>query len=154
MATGSGAFGVKGGFNQSGGGYYIALEDLWVNRRLNILTPGTGSGGATTVGSFTQEALATSTNYPAGLNVSSFFANGALVKDMGRTVVSAGRTFRKIQGIQPTNQASSNTFGVGGNAASATAPGYLTYYVETPRDGANADISAATTDFARLARYF
>lgn len=143
MATGSGAFSAKAGYNQSGGGYYIVITSL-TPAQLLTYTPGTGSGGATTVGSF---AGASTTEMPT--NVSTLFGAGRICKDMGKTVVSAGRTFRKLQAIAPTDNALGSTFGVTGPAATATNPGYATYYVETGRDGANADASLPA-----LARYF
>jgi hypothetical protein len=54
---------------------------------------------------------------------------------MGKTVVSAGRTFRKIQAVVGTATNSSPTFGVNG-AAVTNAPGYATFYLETVREGA------------------
>ena len=139
MATGSSAFSAKAGYNQNGGGYYIVLSTL----ALLDYTAGTGSGGATTAGSLAAAGAAT---LPGGL--STLFGPYRLVKDMGKTVVSAGRTFRKIGAVLPANDALGSTFGVAGPAATATNPGYATFYVETGRDGANADGSVAM-----LARY-
>lgn len=146
MASGSGAFPTKAGYNQNGGGYYIVITSL-APAQLLTYTPGTGSGGATTVGSF---AGANSTVMPT--NVSTLFGAGRICKDMGKTVVSAGRTFRKIQAVTPTDAALGSSFGVTGPAGTATNPGYATYYVETGRDGANADGEGA--GLAALARYF
>lgn len=154
MATGSSAFSAKAGYNQAGGAYYICLENLWLNEKLNTLTPGSGSGGATTVGSFTANVDTDVTN---GANTSSFFGLGALLKDMGKTVVSSGRTFRKIQSVIGVTNNSSPTFGVGGNAATATNPGYLSYYIEIGREGANADpggtFGTIQNGLAAVARY-
>jgi hypothetical protein len=146
MATGSGAFSAKAGYNQSGGGYYIVVTSLTAGQLLTY-TAGSGSGGATTVGSFTVGQPA---SLPGG--TSTLFGAGRLVKDMGKTVVSAGRTFRKIQAVLPANAALGSTFGVTGGPAgtySTGDAGYATYYVETGRDGANAD-----GDVAALARFF
>ena len=141
MATGSGAFPAKAGYNQSGGGYYIVLSTL----NLLTYTPGTGSGGATTAGSL---ATAAGAEIPGG--ISTLFGAYRIVKDMGKTVVSAGRTFRKIGAVLPTNDALGSTFGVTGTVATATNPGYATYYVETGRDGAE----PPGVGGAMLARYF
>jgi hypothetical protein len=143
MATGSSAYSAKAGYNQAGGGYYIIITDITAGQ-LNTYTAGTGSGGATTQGGI---AAATLAELPGGL--STLFGAGRIVKDMGKTVVSAGRTFRKIAAVLPTNANSSPTFGVAGTAATTSNPGYATYYVETGRDGANAD-----SDLVRIARYF
>jgi hypothetical protein len=151
MASGSSAFPAKAGYNQSGGGYYIVITSL-DPAQLNVLTAGTGSGGATTVGTL---AAGTTTTVPGG--TSTLFAAGRIVKDMGKTIVSAGRTFRKIQAVLGTDNNSSPTFGVTGNPAltySTGDAGYATYYVETGRDGANAQGNAASGAPAALARYF
>jgi hypothetical protein len=148
MAAGSGAFSVKAGYNQSGGAYlYILNNDMLVapDRYLNVFTPGTGSGGATTVGSFgavNAAAVAAGVLGGSGTSagtISSLFGQGRLVRDMGKTVVSAGRTFKKIQAVLGTDNNSSPTFGVTGAAATATNPGYATFFVETGYAGANAD---------------
>jgi hypothetical protein len=151
MASGSSAFPAKAGYNQSGGGYYIIITSLLATQ-LNTLVAGTGSGGATTVGTL---AAGTATSLPSG--TSTLFGSGRLVKDMGKTIVSAGRTFRKIQAVLGTDSNSSPTFGVTGNPAltySTGDAGYATYYVETGRDGANADGTTTGAVPAALARYF
>jgi hypothetical protein len=141
MASGSGAFNVKGGYNQSGGDYYIVITDI-APSKLNVLTPGTGSGGSTTPGTL---ATATAADLPA--NVSSLFVAGKLLKDMGKTIVSSSRTFRKIQAVA-AGGAGPGSFGVTGSAASATSPGYVTFYLETGREGQN-----GTTALPAIARY-
>ena len=108
------------GFNQSGGNYFLIVTAI---PDANVLsyTPGTGSGGATTAGSLT--AYSGPENYSsAGLAV---FGATRLIKDMGKTVVSAGRAFRKFQAVFA---ASTSTNGVRG--AATPAPGYLTAYLE------------------------
>jgi hypothetical protein len=141
MATGSGAFNTKGGYNQSGGGYYIVISDI-VPAKLNVFTPGTGSGGATTSGSF---AAAGAADLPGG--VSTLFLAGKIIKDMGKTLVSANRTFRKVQAVV-AGTIGAASLGVAGAAASATAPGYVTFYLETGREGQN-----AATALPAIARY-
>jgi len=150
MASGSAAFPLKAGYNQSGGGYYVVITAPTAAQLLTY-TAGTGSGGATTVGSF---AAGTTTTVPGG--TSTLFGAGRLVRDMGKTVVSAGRTFRKIQAVLPVNNALGSTFGVTGNPALTYATGdagYATYYVETGFQGANADGDTPVAPVA-LARYF
>lgn len=140
MAAASGAFNTKGGFNQSGGGYYIVISSI--NTQLNVLTPGTGSGGAATVGSL---ATAGAADLPGA--VSTLFLAGKIIKDMGKTVVSAGRTFRKIQAVAGSASAVAS-LGVVGSAASATAPGYTSFYLETGREG-----QQGTVVLPAIARY-
>ena len=135
MATGSGAFPAKAGFNQSGGHYLMILEaTATMLPKLNTYTGSSGSGGAATVGTF---ATATWTAYGAN-NVSSLFANGKLVRDMGKTVVSAGRSFRKIQAVSQGVAATNASFGVTGlpsGTLTTADAGYVSYYVETGREG-------------------
>lgn len=149
MAAASGAFPLKAGFNQSGGQYlYIVSNAIeaagGAAKYLNNYSGGSGSGGATTVGYFSSVSLA---DLGTTGGVSTLFGLGRLVRDMGKTVVSAGRTFKKIQAVGPTPDNSSPTFGVTGAAATATNPGYATFWVETGFAGANAD-GATTANIA------
>ena len=68
-----------GGFSQSNG-YFVATAQT----QLQEYTPGTGSGGSFRVGTFV-----------AGDALNA--AIGDVLRDMGKTVVSSGRTFRKVQ---------------------------------------------------------
>jgi hypothetical protein len=131
MAANSSAYGAKAGYNQSGGDYLLVVTSL-TNTQLNVLTPGSGSGGAANAGSLAAVGLSDPSF------VSSFFVQGKLLKDMGKTVVSSGRTFRKIQAVVNTANTSSPTFGVNGVAATTTTTGYATFYLETSREGAGA----------------
>lgn len=70
---------------------------------------------------------------------SSLAAPGALLKDIGKSVVSSNRYFRKVQlvvrngGAFPSTGAS--TFGVAGNAATSPNQDYLTGYIELGLEG-------------------
>jgi hypothetical protein len=125
MSAASGAFGAKPGFNQSGGGYYLIVSSV-VNQFLT-LTPGSGSGGAATVGTFAAYT------YNSAKDESTILGANRVIKDMGKTVVSAGRTFRKFQAVAA---ASLSTGGVYGSNATTTSPGYLTGYLELNAGGA------------------
>jgi len=59
-------------------------------------------------------------------------AGGAILKDMGKTVVSSLRTFRKVQLVRHNSTIS--TFGVGGQAAT-TGEDYLSGYIELGFEG-------------------
>jgi hypothetical protein len=79
-------------------------------------------------------------------NVSTVFGQGKLVRDMGKTIVSSGRTFRKVQGLALATNNSSPSFGVGGvaaNVVNSADAGYLTAYVELCREGSCGTNSAA-----------
>ena len=57
------------------------------------------------------------------------------LRDMGKTYVSSGRVFRKIQLIVPNTQTTS-TFGVEGNSPTTPNVDYLTGYIELGWEGA------------------
>lgn len=139
-------FGGNKAFAQGGGGYFYILDanlpnklQIWGNP-----TQPSGSGGAWSVGTFAP-AINSTTALPG--NSSSLFGSGRLVRDMGKTLVSAGRSFRKIKGILPGNVSNTNnalTYGVPQSDAGPIAgnvnaidQGYLTFYVEMARDGMN-----------------
>ena len=126
--SGSGSAGI--GFNQNSGGYYITTAN-GLAARARTITDGTGSGGATTPASFAAYGWAntgSTDGYPSSLVDTA----GKLIRDLGRSVISAGRCFRKFQAVEP---ALPTTFGVTGAAATSTNPGYLTFYLEVPRGG-------------------
>lgn len=129
---------IKPGFKQAGGDYYIIITSI--SSQFLTLTPGTGSGGSATVGSFAQYA-------DTAANWSSIVVAGRLIKDVGKTVVSSGRTFRKFQAVLGSATNSSPTFGVMGKAASSTDTGYFSGYLEIGTEG------AGTTSVAAIARY-
>ena len=135
MSAYSGAFGAPGGYNQSGGAYYITLSSIV--GQVKAYSGGSGSGGSTTVGTFSAF-----TNYGAG-NTSSLIGANKVIKDMGKTVVSASRTFRKFQAVVAQSQSTSGVTGPTGTAPDA---GYLTFYLELNKDG-------VAGDGALIARY-
>ena len=133
------ATGAGKGFEQSGGGYFYIVDAALPAKLLTYgVTAPAGSGGAWTVGSFTQTA---DTGGSAALpgHTSTFFAAGRIVRDMGKTLVSAGRTFRKIKGMSPNTDlvqgVNNSDNGVSAGVASGVDAGYLTFYVETSREG-------------------
>jgi hypothetical protein len=79
-------------------------------------------------GSFATSTWATAAPYFGILS-----SGQCLLRDMGRTVVSAGRTFRRVQMVVP-DAAFSATSGVGGAAAGVDAD-YLCGYIELGLDG-------------------
>jgi hypothetical protein len=133
----SGLFQSDSGYSQQGGAYYIVISS--VVGQFKTYTPGSGSGGATTVGSFGAYNYAAAGPY----DQSTVLGANSVIKDMGKTVVSAGRTFRKFQGVFPQTV---STSGVSGPAGSTTNPGYLSGYLEISKDGSGLDA-------AKIARY-
>jgi hypothetical protein len=57
------------------------------------------------------------------------------LRDMGKTYVSSGRVFRKVQLVVPNTQVTS-TFGVEGNQNTSPNVDYLTGYIELGWEGA------------------
>ncbi len=136
MSSHSGHFQASEGYNQQGGAYYLVVSS--VVGGFSTYTPGSGSGGATTVGSFGSFA------YSGTVDQSTILGTGNVIKDMGKTVVSAGRTFRKFQAVYPQTLSTGGVSGVSG--ATTTAPGFMTGYLEIAKDGSGGSS-------ARIARY-
>ena len=134
-------------FKQSANGYFIPLGN--VATAVLQYTPGSGAGGSALAGSF---ALATwgqggSAASKATSTISAIGAGG-LLRDMGKTVVSSGRTFRKIQLMCSTV----STGGVGGTALGATANvDYLTAYIELASGFTS--VGTGSASFAPVAYY-
>ena len=124
---------AKSGFNQSGGAYFIVISDIAL--KLNAYTPGTGSGGANGNGSV---ALVLASELGG---VDAALAAGKLIKDMGKSVVVAGVTYRKFQAVQTPSDTNA-----GGQMGKS--PSYFSFYLEVGRDGARAVSPAG------IARYF
>jgi hypothetical protein len=115
----------RGVRNQSRG-YFIPLGNV-ANKVLGY-TPGTGAGGSYVNGSFAVAAWAAggTAASPYTSTISTIGAGGVL-RDHGKTILSAGRVFRKVQLLVPTV----STFGVAGPAPGAAANvDYLTGYIE------------------------
>lgn len=106
-------------------GYYIPLTDIRTS--IQTYNPATNS--------FAGAAWITAGNAASTLVAS---AGGCILKDMGKTVVSSLRTFRKIQVVIQN----STTFGVGGTNTVANEE-FLTGYIEMGFNGANAPTKVA-----------
>jgi hypothetical protein len=138
------------GFKQTGydHAYFMPLSSL--QGAIYTYTGSSGSGGSATKGSFAPAVWATSLTrygYTPGATgsgntyLSSINGIGAgMLKDMGTTVVSSSRTFRKVQLVVPA-------VGVAGVANLTPAEDYLTGYIEISIDG-----SAPAGPLARVAR--
>ena len=161
MSSGTNAFPAKAGFNQSGGGYFMCVLPLETNSLslggyINTISVApTGSGGATVPPSLALVSMSSILGI-ATTGGSTLVATGKLLKDMGRTVVSAGRTFRKfapvVQGIGAV--ANTSSFGIIGTAGTTTNTGYGSFYLEVGRDGQAASQAAGAGSPAPIARYF
>ena len=105
-----------------------------LNTTTGALTTATWSGG----GRAPYDSGATGNNsaVPGSKYTSSINGPGAgKLRDMGKTYVSSGRVFRKVQLIVPNTQVTS-TFGVEGNTPTTPNQDYLTGYIELGWEGA------------------
>ena len=137
MSSPSSARGIR---NQARG-YFIPLAD--VSAKVLAYTPGSGAGGSYLNGSFALAPWASGGTAPSKYTSTiSTIGAGGVLRDIGKTVVSAGRVFRKIQLLVPTV----STFGVGGPAPGATAnTDFLTGYIELHSAGITDDFPGGTT---------
>ena len=112
-------------------GYYIPIAAL-AYRGVLAYNPTTGAAST-----FSTASWAATTSVSSCLDA----AGAGLLKDMGKTVISAGRTFRKVQLVTST----ASTFGVGGTSP-ATWPNteYYTGYIELGFDGTGVPPKFAT----------
>jgi hypothetical protein len=146
MASGSAAFSVKGGFNQSGGGNFVIMTAL-TQAQIYDVPAISGSGGSTLFPAPVVQAN-TASQWAAGL--SSVTVAGSILKDMGKTYISSQRTFRKFQ-VVSNAAGGAASFGVTGQVPGATAnslTGYFTFYLETSREAQDGAASRP-----RIARY-
>ncbi len=58
-----------------------------------------------------------------------------ILKDMGKTVVSSLRTFRKVQLVIAGSNSTVSTFGTGGQSGTVAGNDYLTGYIELGFEG-------------------
>jgi len=111
-------------------GYFVPLGRC--DNKVLQYSEGAGAGGSFLPGNF-QAATWVSTD--ARVSTIAAVGAGGLLRDMGKTVVSSNRTFRKVQLIVP-----SLAGGVAG--AETTAGKYLTGYIELATGNALASAAA------------
>ena len=142
MASGANAFGSRAGFNQSGGAHFMTLVALEPSAAaaptaatfINVISnPGANSGGAFAAPTLSTVTMASVLGLPPSATVSGTVGLNKMLKDMGKTVVSAGRTFRKFAPVVAGLGGSS--FGVVGNPASGPNSGFGSFYLEVGREG-------------------
>ena len=108
----------------------------------SLLYPGGVNALNATNGQLTTAAWAVNPAvYAGGISLGTRYAssiNGpgaGKLRDMGKTYMSSGRVFRKVQVVVPNTQATS-TFGVEGKTATTPTEDYLTGYIELGWEGA------------------
>ena len=107
-------------------GFFVPLGSL-INKIYSV-TNGSGAGGSFAGPTFSTAAWCQVGGAGGGpyLSTISSIGQGGLLRDMGRTVVSAGRTFRKVQLLTSTI----STAGVSGGANTSPIEDFLTGYIE------------------------
>jgi hypothetical protein len=114
-------------------GYFVPLGDC--RGKVLQYTGGDGAGGSFRAGAFSEAAWNETTESSKYLSTISSLGAGGLLKDMGKTVVSSNRTFRKVQLVAPSLSA-----GVVGSKDSKGP--YLTGYIELATGNALASAAA------------
>ena len=129
------------GFKQTNG-YFVPLANCATSTVILNYTGGSGAGGSYVPGAFTGAPWAAGGTGSAGAVLSTIASVGAggLLKDMGKTVVSSNRTFRKVQLVGRA----------AGQSASLTSSGpFFTGYIELAT-GLNGAEGAAPAPVAYL----
>jgi hypothetical protein len=110
--------GIKQNVNDIG--YYINLASM--HDKIYSYQPTTATVFA--------RAAWTETTYGSTLSTT----GTVVLKDMGKTVVSSLRTFRKVQ-LVVRNSSALSTFGVGGKSDASDSANYFTGYIELGFEG-------------------
>jgi hypothetical protein len=117
----------------SDNGYFIPVSSL-----VGLIYARTEPTGNTGVlgGTFSTASWAnTGSKATSSINA----AGAGVLRDMGKTVVSSLRTFRKVQLVVPNGSGAANTslssFGVGGAAGTVPGQDYYTGYIELGFEG-------------------
>jgi hypothetical protein len=114
---------------------FVPISSLAYPGGINSLNATTGQL-ATALWSGSGQAPGNATGGSGTRYTSSINGPGAgKLRDMGKTLVSTGRVFRKVQLIVPNTQTTS-TFGVEGNVNTTPTVDYLTGYIELGWEGA------------------
>jgi hypothetical protein len=81
--------------------------------------------------------------------LSSVQTAGGLLKDHGKTYLSGGRTFRKVQLVVPQSTGTQSTFGVGGATGTTPNQDYLTGYIEVGFDASSGTVPTPVAKWGR-----
>ena len=112
-------------------GYYIPIGDC--RTRIYAYNPADGGVQFSTAAWAYPDGASGNGRYSTFVAGSVGAATAGLLKDMGRTVVSSSRVFRRVQLVVPNLP---STFGVGGAAATSwPAADFLTGYIELGFEG-------------------
>ena len=126
-------------------GYYINVGDC---RDYYYQQNGTDAAPSLGTNAYAQSTIKFG---PTAANICTLMqtAGSVIFKDMGKTLLSSSRVFRKVQLMTSTNSlVNGGTSGVGGVDVSPT--NYLTGYIELPGTGGAQSGVVAVTPVARL----
>ena len=107
--------------------YFISVASMF--NKVNAFNPTTNTFSTATWCTNGGQAAATMTGFTSTLAANT---TGLIFRDMGKTVVSSLRTFRKVQVVVPNLP---STFGVGGRAAGVTGEDFFQGYIELGFEG-------------------
>jgi hypothetical protein len=125
-------------------GYYINVGDC---RATYYQQNGTDDAPSLGTNVYAQSTI----NFGPATNICTLMATAGSVvfRDMGKTLLSSSRVFRKVQLLTSTNSlVNGGTAGVGGVDVAPT--NYLTGYIELPGTGGDQSGVVAVTPVARL----
>jgi hypothetical protein len=117
------------GFKQAQGGFFVNIVAAGLNGKILSYNGTTGAGGSSVNGSFSTATWAQVGSAGASKHTSTLTLAGSVLRDMGKSVVSSGRLFRKVQLLVST-VSTGGVDGTSGNSYPAT--DYLTGYIELP----------------------
>jgi hypothetical protein len=115
-------------------GYYIPLADI----RTSVLAYNPDSSVQFSTATWANRAADAALGYYSSLVDG---AGKALLRDMGRTVVSSTRVFRRIQLVVPVNPSTFGVAGAGGTTYPTT--DFLTGYIELGFEGGGSPAKVA-----------
>jgi hypothetical protein len=107
--------------------YFISVASMF--NKVNAYNPTSNTFSTATWATNGGQTAATITGFTSTLSTTTA---GLIFRDMGKTVVSSLRTFRKVQVVVPN---AVSTFGVGGRAAGVTGEDYFQGYIELGFEG-------------------
>jgi len=138
--------------NSSSNPYFLVVSTIGPASFFTYSAPG-GSGGSfnPTSANFVAYNFAGDSNAAgtAAASTSSLLTAGNMLRDMGKSVVIPGSTFRKVQMLASSLLTGANTTGITGVQGQRT--GYLTGYILLPSD---TNLTGFDGNVARVVRLF
>ena len=120
--------------------YYINVGSLagviyGLNTTNGAFSLSTASWAATSAGNTAGGTRGNMLMSTAGVGAQLAVGGGAILRDMGKTVVSSLRTFRRVQLVIAGSNSTLSTFGVRGQSGTNPSEDYFTGYIELGFEG-------------------